>query len=215
MRQHLNNLPLREKYLFFRKKGYSTREIFFKGIRWSLINRINTIITPSSKIGKGVMIDVSAVLDGAKFMEFGDYSNIQRGAWLSVPLIDIENIPKKSCLIFGRNVRVGPNNVISASNSINIADNVLLGPNVTVLDHRHKFSTKDMPVGEQKINTDGSVIIGEGSWIGTNSVIYGGKKGGIKIGKNCVIAANTFVDFNVPDYSLVANKKAIVTRPIK
>ena len=176
---------------------------------------VNTMITPASRMGKGVMIDIAAVLDGAKFMEFGDYSNIQKGAWLSVPLIDMESIPQAACLIFGENVRVGPNNVISASNNIIIADNVVLGPNVTVLDHRHKFSSKKVPVGEQKINTDGSVTIGKGSWIGTNSVIYGGRKNGITIGKNCVIAANTFVDFNVPDYSLVTNKKTIETMLIK
>ena len=77
------------------------------------------------------------------------------------------------------------------------------------------LSSKKVPVGEQKINSDGSVTIGKGSWIGTNSVIYGGRKNGITIGKNCVIAANTFVDFNVPDYSLVTNKKTIETMLIK
>ena len=93
--------------------------------------------------------------------------------------------------------------MISAANKIVIGEGVLLGPNVTVLDHRHRFSNTQKPIGKQKINLNGSVEIGEGSWIGANAVIYGGKKSGIKLGKNCVVAVNTFVDVDVPDFFVV------------
>ena len=43
-------------------------------------------------------------------------------------------------------------------------------------------------------------------WIGTNSVIVGN----IKIGNNVLIAPNTFVNFDVPDNSVVVGGKATI-----
>lgn len=52
----------------------------------------------------------------------------------------------------------------------------------------------------------GCPIIGDNVWIGTNSVIVGG----IKIGNDVMIAPNTFVNFDVPDHSLVIAEKATI-----
>ncbi len=38
--------------------------------------------------------------------------------------------------------------------------------------------------------------IGDGTWIGTNAVIVGN----VRIGKNCVIGANSVVTKDIPDY---------------
>lgn len=91
-------MTLLEKYRHILGKGYTRREIFFKGLRWSFINRIKTSIVQAHKKGKGVMVDIDAMIDGARYMVFGNYSNVQKGAWLSVPLLEMKK--KQSDLAF-------------------------------------------------------------------------------------------------------------------
>lgn len=57
---------------------------------------------------------------------------------------------------------------------------------------------------------DGSpnLVIGDGTWIGTNVVIVGN----IHIGKNCVIGANSVVTKDIPDYSVAVGIPAKVIR---
>ncbi len=45
----------------------------------------------------------------------------------------------------------------------------------------------------------GSPTIGDNAWIGTNAVVVGK----IKIGNDVLIAPNAFVNFDVPDHSVV------------
>ena len=57
---------------------------------------------------------------------------------------------------------------------------------------------------------DGSpnLVIGNGTWIGTNAVIVGN----IQIGKHCVIGANSVVTKDIPDYSVAAGIPAKVIK---
>lgn len=55
------------------------------------------------------------------------------------------------------------------------------------------------------------VLIGDGSYIGINTVIVGN----VKIGKHCVIGANSVVTKDVPDYSVAVGIPARVIKNIK
>jgi acetyltransferase-like isoleucine patch superfamily enzyme len=57
----------------------------------------------------------------------------------------------------------------------------------------------------------GSVVIGDHSWIGANSVIMPG----VKIGRFCVVAANSFVNKSFDDYSVIGGNPARLIRKIK
>ena len=46
----------------------------------------------------------------------------------------------------------------------------------------------------------GKVVIGEGTWLGTNVVVVGN----VRVGKHCVIGANSVVTKDIPDYSVAA-----------
>lgn len=63
-----------------------------------------------------------------------------------------------------------------------------------------KIYNKNVIVGENVklyhnviIFGNGPVIIGDGTKIGYNTIIYSSKTGGVYIGKNCAIAANTYI----------------------
>ena len=73
---------------------------------------------------------------------------------------------------------VNPRVVIG--NNVNIATGVVIG---------------QINIGEKK----GCPVIGNEVWIGANSVIIGN----IKIGNNVLIAPNAYVNFDVPDNSIV------------
>ena len=53
----------------------------------------------------------------------------------------------------------------------------------------------------------GPITIGEGSWIGRNAVILSAN-----IGRNCVVAAGSYVNKDVPDYCVVAGVPAKIIK---
>lgn len=59
-----------------------------------------------------------------------------------------------------------------------------------------------------RYNPGDRVVIGDGSWLGKNVVVIGN----VSIGKNCVIAANSVVTKDVPDYSIAAGIPARVIK---
>lgn len=57
----------------------------------------------------------------------------------------------------------------------------------------------------------GPVSIGDHSWIGANSVIMPN----VKLGKFCVVAANSFVNKSFPDYSVIGGNPARLIKTLK
>lgn len=93
-----------------------------------------------------------------------------------------------------------------------IGEKVLLSPNVYITDCDHEYRNIDIPVIDQGIVQRGQkVSIGEGSYIGINTVIVGN----VKIGKHCVIGANSVVTKDVPDYCVAVGSPARVIKTIE
>lgn len=97
----------------------------------------------------------------------------------------------------------------NTESTINIEDSVLFGPNVAIYSSTHKFNRIDIPIKDQGY-TAASTRLKEGCWIGINSVIMPG----VTIGKNSVVGANSFVNKDVPDYSIVAGSPARIIKEI-
>jgi len=77
-----------------------------------------------------------------------------------------------------------------------LGKNINIAPGVTIGQENR---------GERK----GTPVIGDYCWIGTNSIIVGN----IKIGNNVLVAPLTFVNFDVPDNSIVVGNPAkIISR---
>ena len=109
----------------------------------------------------------------------------------------------------GRGSEIGERCRISIANSLEIGEKVLLSPNVYITDCDHEYRNIDVPVIEQGIVQKGQAVsIGDGSYIGINTVIVGN----VKIGKHCVIGANSVVTKDVPDYSVAVGIPARVIK---
>jgi len=110
-------------------------------------------------------------------------------------------------LKIGNRSTIGYANTISVSKSVTIGDDVMIAENCFIADNNghplHPEKRRQhLPVPKNEI---ASVAIGNNVWIGRNCVILKG----VKIGDNCIIAANTVVTKSIPANTLVQ------TSPVK
>lgn len=87
---------------------------------------------------------------------------------------------------------------INANNNISIGEGCLFGENVKIYDHNHRFGNPDLTIKEQGFS-DGTVIIGNNCWIGSNVVIL--KDSWIE--DNCVIGAGVIVSGHIKNNTLL------------
>lgn len=81
-----------------------------------------------------------------------------------------------------------------------------------ITDCDHEYRDINVPVIDQGIVQRGQMVsIGEGSYIGINAVIVGN----VKIGKHCVIGANSVVTKDVPDYCVAVGSPAKVIKRVE
>lgn len=98
---------------------------------------------------------------------------------------------------------------ISIANSLTIGKEVLISPNVYITDCDHKYEDINVPVIKQGIVMNGNMVsIGDGSYIGINSVIVGD----VHIGKHCIVGANSVVTNNIPDYCVAVGSPARIIK---
>lgn len=96
-------------------------------------------------------------------------------------------------------VRIGKGILILHPYGITINSHAVIGDNFTIM--------KGATIGNTKSGKrPGSPIIGNNVYVGLNSTIVGG----IHIGDNVLVAANTFINFDVPDDSVVIGSPGIV-----
>lgn len=112
----------------------------------------------------------------------------------------------------GKNVFIGDNfysnfNLTLVDDArITIGNNVLIGPNVTIITPVHPLEVKDRLSECNQRNIP--VTIGDNVWIASNVTIFPG----VKIGNNAVIGANSLVTKDIPDNALAIGSPAVVTK---
>lgn len=211
MTQHRTKLAF-GSILGLLRKGYLTREIVFKGLSLKIFSKTLSYIRYRFYYrGVGVDIDYRSIVDGCRYISVGNSVWIQRGAWLSVPLLDMERVENRPYLIIDDGTRIGPNCTISAANKVHIKKHVLFGPNVTVLDHTHEYRDITKPISAQGIHSGGEIVIEDNAWIAANAVIYSASRR-VVIGRNSVVAANSVVRSDVAPFTIVSGNPATVIK---
>lgn len=124
---------------------------------------------------------------------------------------DNVNVESGACFATGRGICLGSGSGLGVNCSVHgplkIGDNVMMGPDVTILTHTHNIERTDIPMGRQ-----GSIVkevsIGNDVWIGMRSIIMPG----VRIGNGVVIGAGAVVTKDVPDFAIVGGVPARIIR---
>ena len=90
--------------------------------------------------------------------------------------------------------------MISAHERVVIGKHCMFGPGVKIFDNNHKHSPE---TGVSSQLSSAPIFIGDNSWVASDAIILKGTQ----IGKNCVIGAGCIVRGEVPDGSVVVDKR--------
>lgn len=121
-------------------------------------------------------------------------------------------IPPFTC-DYGTNVNIGEGSVINHSgvfldtNEINIAKNVLVGPNAGLYCALHPYDEKARREGMEKAK---AITINDSAWLGGKVVVLPG----VNIGKHSVIGAGSVVTKDIPDDVVAVGNPCRVIRKI-
>lgn len=157
---------------------------FLKFDRKSFIKKPDQIFNPKNiSIGRGVRIEKGAVLYSVK-----EYSGVKHNGEIII-----------SDGVYGNRFL----NITSAKR-IYIGKNVAFGPNVFLNDFDHGYLDINTSMIESPLSVTNGIHISEDCWIGANVFITGD----VKLGRHCVVAANSVVTKSFPDYSVIAGVPA-------
>lgn len=156
------------------------------------------------KFGFKSIIESPRRIDGISSIYIGHKVHIAYKSWLAANSFDNKI---KAKLFIGSGSIIGNFNHIYAAHSIVIEKNVLTADNVFISDNTHNYSDISQPILSQGVKVIKPVTIGRGTWIGENACILGAN-----IGKNCVIAANSVLTKDIPDYCIAAGVPAKIIK---
>ncbi|GFZ26174.1 acyltransferase [Lactobacillus corticis] len=199
--------------------------IIYKNAAKKLLRGFFTLgVHKSGKIfvGKSVHISHRASIFCGKNVKFEDYSEIHGLSTNGLHFGDNVTIGRYTeirpssyygvgnigyGLEMGEHSSIGPFGFVGCSGPIKIGKDVMVGPRVSFFAENHNFTNRDVDIKYQGVNNKG-ITIEDNCWIGSGVIILDG----VTIGKGSVIGAGTLVAKDVPQNSIVYNKKSRVIR---
>lgn len=110
-------------------------------------------------------------------------------------------------LEMGDRSSIGPFGFVGCSGPIKIGKDVMIGPRVSLFAENHNFKDKTKDIKDQGVNNKG-ITIEDNCWIGSGVIILDG----VTIGAGSVIGAGTLVTKDIPQNSIVYDKRSKVIR---
>ena len=158
--------------------------------------------------GRGSIINwPTGNMYGERWISIGEDTMIAADVTLSAGMVPNQEMMTDPVVIIGDRCLIGRGSAIVGHYRIDIGDDVFTGMNVYITDQNHGYEDPDTPIGIQDPQDD-PVVIGDGSWIGSGAVVLPGAR----IGKHCVVAANSVVRGTFPSHSVIAGGPAKVVR---
>lgn len=122
-----------------------------------------------------------------RFLRFTKNIELGRGIYIKSNTV-ICACNKDAKIFLGNNVSIGYNNLIFSSESIIIGNDVMIAPNVHILDSNHGYALNKLMRLQENVTKP--VIIEDNVWIGSGSIILAGAH----LAEGTIIAANSVVN---------------------
>jgi acetyltransferase-like isoleucine patch superfamily enzyme len=116
---------------------------------------------------------------------------------------------KDSTLTIGDDVYIGEfNNIRAGGGGVVIGARCMISQHVSIIAVNHSVDPSGKPMPDEYDSTKCGVSIGEGVWIGCNSVILPG----VTIGRHAVVGAGSIVTKSIPPNCVVVGNPARIIR---
>jgi acetyltransferase-like isoleucine patch superfamily enzyme len=121
--------------------------------------------------------------------------------------IELQARHENARIKIGNNILANNNIMICAMNYIELGNDILIGQNVTIMDHEaHGIH----PLKRREVGEIGKVILGSNVWIGSNVTILKNTT----VGENTIIATGAVVSGEIPSNVIVGGVPAKIIRSI-
>lgn len=114
---------------------------------------------------------------------------------------------ENSKIIFGNNTSTGHHTEISANNSIEIGNDVIMGAYTYITDSNHSYENENLPIRKQPMNI-GKVKIKNNIWIGRNVMLLKD----CEIGSNSIVGAGSIVSEKFDDNLVIGGNPASIIK---
>ncbi len=152
------------------------------------------------RTGKGVMVGpgIGWPLGNLRNLQLGENVHLGKKGWFYIPLHN-----RTARIEIGAGTAIGDQFTISCNELIRIGKNCLMSYRISILDHDHITGLGVNPV-TSGITKGEPIEIGDHTFVGTGVVIMRG----VKIGRNCVINANSVVMRSFEDNCIINGSPA-------
>lgn len=174
--------------------------ILFLGKRSKILHKSHISLTGTTIIEDNVYINALCKLG----IKVGKNVSIGRNS-----IIECTGVIRElgEGLIIGDNVGIAPNAFIAVRGIVEIGENTIFGPGVSIHAENHVFSDIDKPIRLQGATRKG-ISIGSDCWVGSKAVILDGSS----IGNGCIIAAGAVVNKCFPDNTIIGGVPAKIIK---
>lgn len=164
------------------------------------------------KSKKNLYLDKNVIFEDYVFLNALCKSGVRIGKNVSIgrnSIIECTGVIRElgEGLVLGDNVGISPNAFLAVRGKVEIGDNTIFGPGVSLHAENHIFGDRLTPIRMQGSSRKG-ITIGKDCWIGSKAVILDG----VRIGNGCIVAAGAVVNCNVPDFAIVGGVPAKIIK---
>jgi len=205
----VHSLTLMFYELFLGVVRGSIRSLFFHSSKGIVIIKKRVIMRNSSHltVGKNFIAEEGCEINALskRGIILGDRVTV--GAYALIRPTNYYGGEIGEGLRVGDNSNIGPYNYIGCSGYIEIGNDVMISPRVSIYSENHVYDRTDIPMKRQGVKRE-FVVIEDDCWIAANSVILAG----VTIGKGSIVAAGSIVTKDVPPFSIVAGNPAKIIK---
>ena len=156
---------------------------------------------------RSALMAPQGVIYNERYLSLGDDTLVGPNVCLTAGINGEQVMLSAPVVTIGSRCVIGRGSHIIGHWSIELGDEIQLGPYVYITDQNHSYDNPDEPVGWQR-PSEAAVRIGAGSWLGTHVVILPGTD----LGRNTTVAAGAVVRGAFPDHVVLGGVPATVLR---